>query len=131
MQMRPLTCAQCGADIDREGLDLELGVAMCGACGAIFELGRHDRDDGSPRADDESAYPPERSPEPMPLHFRVEESQDALSVRWRWFGLKYVFTLIFCCFWNGMLFFWFSTVAGIDGVPLLTESLRDEEPCLA
>lgn len=112
MDIAPLHCPSCGARIPGEEVHLELSLARCTSCRAVFDLaGRAPA--GAPR-------PVERAPAPLPPKFKVAEQRgQSLSVKWRWFKPISVFLAFFCLFWDGFLVVWYSIAFGMEDSPLM------------
>jgi hypothetical protein len=101
MELKPLYCRSCGAPIEAGEIDKDLGLVRCRHCGSVYGLEvlpRHDSD-GSFRA-----Y--ERQSVPMPDKLEVADVGNELQITYRWFGLKFVFLIIFAVFWNGFMLLW-------------------------
>ena len=44
--------------------------------------------------------------------FQIEESNDELTIQFRWFKWMYIALVFFCVIWDGFLFFWYSIAFG-------------------
>lgn len=98
-----LECKACGSMIPAEDVNIEMAIAKCRDCDAVFsfldQLG--------------DAAPPSQSagevllPAAKPKRFRVEELGKELTISWRWFTPMILFLAFFCLFWDGFLVFWY------------------------
>lgn len=101
--MTAITCERCGAEIRADDVNLSIGVAKCGACGGVFDLGHRTA------AAQGSADRPPRPTVPLPERFEVSSGDGELLIRWRWFKpSQHIATLFFCIAWDSFLFFWYS-----------------------
>jgi hypothetical protein len=113
-----IDCQECGARILAADLDLPTSMAKCRNCNAVFSF-----------ADRLQASPPvaltqrERLRTPRPEGLTIRETSDAptepgyrdaprkqgsITVVRRWFSPVFIFLALFCCIWDGFLFFWYS-----------------------
>lgn len=110
MDRMELNCKSCGDEIASKNVNIDLGVAKCGNCGAMFSLGAAR---GGRRDDDE-----EREEVGMPKGMQVRRSGSGLQIRWRWFSVKFIILTFLCLFWNGFMVVWF------------TAAIRNERPMM-
>lgn len=101
MELKPLYCKSCGAPIEAEEIDTDLGLVRCTHCGSVFSLG------GLPRPDGPGAFRTyERQAVPMPDKVDVIDAGGELQITYRWFSPKYIFLIVFAVFWNGFMLVW-------------------------
>jgi hypothetical protein len=110
-----LSCEVCHAPLRPEDVRLDLAVAKCHACNAVYDLsGRKGR--GATVASEKPQLV--RAKAPLPSRFRVEESDGTTRITWRWFTFIHAFLIFFCIAWDGFLFFWYG-IALSKGAPLI------------
>ena len=113
MAADPIRCPACDAPLSADRVDFRRGLTACDHCGVVSKL-------------DEFAMPPagepggERSaktspPATRPEGWTVSEHGGAVAVRWRWWSVKYLFTLVFGIAWNAFLVVWYGGILGIAG----------------
>ncbi len=102
MELEPLKCSSCGAPIQAEDIDWDLGIARCRHCGTVFELRNLAISDAQ-----RAKLPRQRPPVPMPQKFSVINTEDELQISYRWFSLAYIPLLLFTVFWDGFLVVWY------------------------
>lgn len=83
-------------------------MAKCSSCAAVF--GFADKVAGA-------ALHAKREVQ-MPRGYSLGTDGADLVITRRWFSAKYIFLLFFCIFWDGFLFFWYSTAVS-GGAPLV------------
>ncbi len=95
-----LHCRTCGELIPAEDVNIELAIAKCRSCNAVFGFADRLGDADAPTRRDRAAVP-------MPKAITVEEwGRDVTIVR-RWFSPMHVFLIFFCIAWDGFLVFWY------------------------
>ncbi len=115
----PLSCPDCGARVPADHVNLDLLVASCPSCDAVFsfaeQVGRRP-DEG------EAAALPEARAQPVPARVGEREGPDGLvlSVGWR---TSHAMTIgFFALVWNGMLAFKASVMVSqgqLDGIAFM------------
>jgi hypothetical protein len=102
MELMELNCKKCGAPIQSEDINLDLGMARCTHCGTVFSL------KGLPqeRAPDKPTTNYPRAAVAMPKRIEIFDSGDGLRIQYHWFSPKYIFMIIFTVFWNGFMLVW-------------------------
>ena len=107
-----LSCEVCHSPLRAEDVRLDLAVAKCYSCNAVYDLsGRKGRG---------STVPPEKRGEirpkaALPSRFQVEEDGMSTRITWRWFNpLIHLFLAFFCVAWDGFLFMWYGIALGAD-----------------
>jgi hypothetical protein len=98
---RQVQCSACGAPIRLEDIHIDLGVAKCSRCSAVMDLGLAQAVTRAVRS--------RRPPVPLPEKFNIATQGSSMTIDWRWFGAKYVFTAFFCVAWDSFLVFWYGT----------------------
>lgn len=101
MELTPMKCPACGAEILSEHVDVRLGIARCGDCTRVMRLS--------------GSAPVPRVEPSIPSRFKVDDSGERLEIGWRWFKSTHVFMLFFCVAWDSFLFFWYSTALTQNG----------------
>lgn len=112
MELTALHCPSCGLPIPGEEVHLELSLARCKPCGAVFDLASRTQARGS--------RPSARAPAPLPPKFQVEDRRgDGLTVRWRWFRPASIFLAFFSVFWMGFLVVWYGIALSAEETPIV------------
>jgi hypothetical protein len=94
-----LSCPDCGKQIPAADVNLELALAKCAACDAVFEfLDRVER-----------VLPPLKNT-PPPKRVQVERIGPDLILTRRWWTWSVCGLIVFCVFWDGFLVIWYSAV---------------------
>lgn len=94
-----LTCPSCGREIRSDDINIQMAMAKCAACHAVF--GFADKIEGAGTA---------TGPKPqveLPKRFSVQMDPDGLVITRRWFSPVVFFLLFFCVFWDGFLLVWY------------------------
>ncbi len=107
-----LTCKDCGAPIKAADMNLDLALARCHACDAVFSFAEDlGVDPVAPLAPSRKPRPAPATRDlrdlPVPEGIELQEEGGALTIRYRWFGLKFIALALFCLFWDGFLVFWY------------------------
>jgi hypothetical protein len=112
-----LSCEVCHAPLRPEDVRLDIAVAKCHSCNAVYDLsGRKAR--GLP-ASSQARPKLTRAKAPLPSKFKVEDDGGATRITWRWFNpLQHIFMLFFCIAWDGFLVMWYG-IAFAAGGPLI------------
>jgi hypothetical protein len=112
-----LSCEVCHAPLRPEDVRLDLAVAKCHSCNAVYDLsGRKARGLSAPAQDRPRLVRPKA---PLPSRFKVtEEDGAATRITWRWFTPAHIFMLFFCIAWDGFLFMWYGIAFTTDS-PLI------------
>ena len=86
--MDALDCRKCGAALNKDSIDEDLGVISCGHCGAIFERSQS----SGPGGAEVSALSQKRirAQVPLPDAYVVIRDQGGLSVSWRWYQHRFL-----------------------------------------
>jgi hypothetical protein len=98
MQLR---CRACEKDILAENINIQLGIAKCSGCNAVFNfIGKlkSEREPSDVR----------RHPVGMPKDFRLESWGPELVLTRRWYTHAVWLLLVFCIIWDGFLVMWYS-----------------------
>ena len=111
-----LHCQTCHSPLRAEDVRLDIAVAKCHVCDAVFDLSGR-KDPGQPVV---PARPKlVRAKAAVPPRFHVEEQGTSTRISWRWFSAKHLMMLAFCVFWDGFLFFWYGTALTAKNPPLI------------
>jgi hypothetical protein len=101
LELTELCCKNCGAPIEEDDINLDLAMARCSYCGAVFGL------KGLPLQKDRDAPLRYERPEvPMPKGIEVTKVGNVLRISRRWFQWPHVFLVFFCLGWDGFLIVW-------------------------
>jgi len=112
-----MNCTNCGREIPSENINIQLAIAKCDACNAVFSF--YDQpapphpDADSPGTPGESEVSRRgRSPEsyaaaPLPRGVSLEDTGRELRIRRRWFGPQFLFLTFFTGIWDIFLLLWF------------------------
>ena len=113
-----LSCEVCHAPLRPEDVRLDLAVAKCHSCNAVYDLsGRKARGLSAPASQEKPKLV--RAKAPLPSRFKVEEEDGAgTRITWRWFSIVHIFMVFFCIAWDGFLVTWYGTAFAEDG-PLI------------
>lgn len=100
--MNLLTCEVCGKPLPPQNVRLDLAIASCPSCHAVYDLSG--RKGHALRA--AGADVPERVRESvaLPPRLKVEDDGVNLVVSYRWFSSTYLVLALFALFWNGVVF---------------------------
>ena len=102
-----LACEVCHAPLDPDDVRMDLAVARCQSCNALYDLsGRKGRGRSSQAPEKPRRV---RAQAPLPSHFKIEESDGVTRIRWRWFNFVHVLMLVFCICWDGALVMGFNS----------------------
>jgi hypothetical protein len=106
-----MKCPKCHARVAPEDVNVQALIAKCGRCGEVFrideELGRNG-----------SVTPPELR-RPKPDRLKVEDDGVNRRICYRWFRPAFLFLVVFCVFWDGFLFVWYSIAFTDANAPLM------------
>lgn len=108
-------CQFCGTTLCDEDISATLNVARCSHCSALTDLGGStDTSEVQPPSAEAAGCTPRaaatgaRAEIPLPDGVRVEVFGTDLTITRRWFSSSFYFLLLFCLFWDGFLFFWYT-----------------------
>lgn len=90
--MKAMSCRNCGAGLEADGIDASLRVATCGHCGSLHELPSDSFNDPSRGQPAEiNSSPPatktERVEVAMPKRFTVQRGTGSMEVSWKVGGI--------------------------------------------
>ncbi len=91
-----IKCRSCGTLIPAEDVSIDVVLAKCRSCHAVFDFSDQVRLEKVP----EAKLQRDRGEIPMPRQFKVEEEGRGLAVTRRWGRGPAIFFLIFATFWN-------------------------------
>ena len=100
MEIKDIRCKNCGAPIDQGNIVERLDMARCGHCGIVFALEKRGSNQQQPAS---TALRPRV---PMPEKIELQELDNTLEIRRRWFGFAFIFLALFCLVWNGFMVAW-------------------------
>ena len=120
-----LRCESCGAALSDEAINLELMVASCNSCGAVFEFSSEPAAKTMPEFQSVALLDP-IEPKPKeakarvarPTALELDERDGAIELTHRWFGFQFLFLVCFCLFWDGFMLMWFG-IAISEGEPVM------------
>ncbi|MDX1948808.1 MAG: hypothetical protein SFU86_25695 [Pirellulaceae bacterium] len=100
----PIHCKSCGKPIPAADVNIELAIAKCQACDAVFSF-----------LDDIGGHPgrPPRPRVPLPKRFKVDAWGRELTITRSWFTHAVWFLIFFCAFWDGFLVVWYAAGLGM------------------
>lgn len=109
-----LSCEVCQAPLRPEDVRLDLAVAKCHSCNAVYDLsGRKARGSSAPASQEKPKLV--RAKAPLPPRFKVEEEDGAATrITWRWFSIIHIFMIFFCIAWDGFLITWYGIAFATD-----------------
>jgi predicted Zn finger-like uncharacterized protein len=116
-----LTCPNCRTAIPAEKINIAAALANCPACNEVFSFDAQGparrANDGWGRAMTPPA-PEARDEVSMPRGFHLSQQLGDLVITRDWRSWTVIPLLLFCCFWDGFLVFWYAM--GItQGGPLI------------
>lgn len=103
-----IKCSDCQAEVSGDDLNIELAIAKCGACGAVFGFADQVPNHAAPRT---------RAPIPTPKGIEVVDMGGELVLSRRWFSPLFIFLALFCLMWNGFLVSWYAIAFASSGAP--------------
>lgn len=117
-----IDCAECGARILAEDVDLPTSMAKCRNCNAVFSFA--DRVRRAPVVQRERL----RAPRPEGIVVRETDAKftepgyrnapkngGSITIVRRWFSPHFIFLTFFCVAWDAFLVFWYSTATSGPG----------------
>jgi hypothetical protein len=111
-----LTCEVCHAPLRPEDVRLDIAVAKCHSCNAVYDLSRRQARALTDQPQERPRFV--RAKAPLPSRFRVEEDMGTTRISWRWLRPVHIFLIFFCIAWDGFLITWYSIAFTQDG-PLI------------
>jgi len=100
-----MSCEVCHSALRAEDVRLDLAVAKCHSCNAVYDLSGRKARGLSVQPEAKPALRPKAA---LPPRFQVEEDGATTRIAWRWFNpLTHLFLLFFCVAWDGFLLFWY------------------------
>ncbi|WP_224362216.1 hypothetical protein [Hyalangium versicolor] len=113
-----LSCEVCHAPLRPEDVRLDLALAKCSACNAVYDLsGRKGRGLAEQSAQEKPRLV--RAKASLPEKFQVEDDGVSTRISWRWFSVIHAFLIFFCIAWDGFLFTWYGIALSSDNAPLI------------
>ncbi len=116
-----MNCKNCGWEIPSENINIQLAVAKCDNCNAVFSF----YDDVAPRtvSAEPAAGSPDETPRdgteipepksgrfaaaPLPRGVSLEDTGMELRIKRRWFAPHFLFLTFFTAIWDIFLVVWF------------------------
>jgi hypothetical protein len=104
-----MQCRKCGADVPSANVNIQMAIAKCDACNAVFSF----RDELAPELFDGAEAQTElRRPSsgnvPLPKNLNVENTGAELRFKKRFFTPAVFFLTFFALFWDGFMIVWFA-----------------------
>jgi hypothetical protein len=99
MKLIEMCCKNCGASLQPENLSMQLLIARCPHCDAVFAIADASRGESAAEAQ-------ARQPVAMPRQIQVLDQGYGLEIRRSWFTPMLFFLVFFCVFWNGFMVVW-------------------------
>jgi hypothetical protein len=94
-----LTCPECSKAIPAADVNIDLAVAKCAACDAVFGFLEHVK----------TVLPPLKNATP-PKRVRVEHWGPDLVLTRRWYTRSIWVVILFCLIWDGFLVAWYTAI---------------------
>lgn len=111
-----LNCEVCGAALRAEDVRLDIAVAKCHVCNAVYDLsGRKARGLSLPTREKALSRPKAA----LPSRFQVEEDGQTTRISWRWLSIQHVFMAFFCLAWDSFLAVWYGAALSTENTPLI------------
>jgi hypothetical protein len=113
-----LSCEVCHAPLSAEDVRLDLALARCHACNAVYDLSGRKARGLIPQRE---LKPPIRPKAALPARFKVEEDGMTTRISWRWFNpILHLFLAFFCVAWDGFLLLWYGIAFSVasDAQPM-------------
>lgn len=111
-----LHCEVCRSPLRAEDVRLDIAVAKCHACNAVYDLsGRKARGLEVPA----SRPKLQRAKAALPARFEVEDDGTTTRISWRWFTLRTLALAAFCVFWDGFLIVWYGAALSSPKTPVM------------
>lgn len=101
-----MPCRYCAAPLDAADVNVQLAMARCGNCHAVYSFA----DEARERLGDRAAPSLERGPMGLPKGFAVSRQDGMLTVSRRWFSAAAIAMVFFCVMWDGFLVVWYAGV---------------------
>ncbi len=92
-----MPCRYCAAPLQATDVNVQLAVARCGSCHAVYSFADEARD---------RLGAVERPPVPLPKGYAVSRDGGTLTITRRWRSPAAFALLAFCAFWDGFLVLW-------------------------
>ena len=102
-----LNCRSCGKQIAAQDMNIDLAIAKCGACHAVFNFADQLGSKSGPTA--------ARAAVPMPGGITIDEWGPDLTITRRWWSPVFLFLVFFCIGWDSFLVFWYTMAFGDAG----------------
>lgn len=100
-----LSCEVCHEPLRPEDVRLDIAVAKCHSCNAVYDLsGRKARGLTATALERPRLV---RTKAPLPPQFQVDDDGQSTRISWRWFKAAHLFMLFFCIGWDSFLLFWY------------------------
>lgn len=104
-----VACPACGTPLRVEDMSAQTMAGRCHACDALVDL-RGVLPAPSPAAEGDAPIPV-----PLPAGIHVDDRGRDLVIVRRWFSWVYIFLLLFCAVWDGMLLFFYGVIFAAGG----------------
>ena len=95
-----MPCRYCAAPLAAADVNVQLAVARCGNCHAVFSF--------ADEARERLEAPQERPRVPMPKGYSTSRDGGMLTITRRWLSPATYALLVFCIFWDGFLVVWYA-----------------------
>ncbi|WP_224249137.1 hypothetical protein [Hyalangium gracile] len=100
-----------------EDVRLDLAVAKCHSCNAVYDLSGRKARGLAPQTQDKPKLV--RPKAPLPEKFKVEEAAGSTVISWRWFSFVHIFLIFFCIAWDSFLLMWYGIALTVDDTPII------------
>jgi hypothetical protein len=112
-----ISCEVCHSPLRAEDVRLDLAVARCHACNAVYDLSGRKGKTLAPHQ--ERPRPVVRPKAALPSRFKVDEDGIHTRISWRWFGLQHLFLIFFCIAWDSFLVTWYGIALTQEDTPII------------
>jgi hypothetical protein len=99
-----MPCRFCAAPLAAADVNVQLAMARCGNCHAVYSFA----DEARERLGERSGLAMERGPVGLPKGFAVSREDGMLTVTRRWFSPAALAMVFFCIVWDGFLVAWYA-----------------------
>ncbi len=108
-----MACEVCQAPLRPEDVRLDIAVAKCHSCNAVYDLAGRKGRGLTVTAPDKPKLA--RAKAPMPSRFRVDDDGERARISWRWFKTSHLVMLFFSIGWDSFfVFLYYSVLSEAD-----------------
>lgn len=111
-----MSCEVCHTPLRAEDVRLDLAVAKCHSCTAVYDLSGRKARGLSVQVKGKAIRPKVA----LPSKFKVEEDGLTTRLSWRWFNpATHLFLAFFCIAWDSFLVMWYGIAFTAEDAPLI------------